>query len=216
MRSITKGAEPASLVEHRLTRHSDYDNFRDKDVLRQALVTEQRDLCCYCMGRIRSSPESMKIEHWLCQAYNDSEQLNYRNLLGACLGSEGQPFKNQHCDTRKGNRALMWNPAEPTHQIETRVRYGIDGSIYGTDPDFDGQLNDVLNLNFHFLKQNRKGLLDAVLEWWKHEQARLQGPVPRDSFIRKRDRCVDGNGQLGPYCQVAMWWLQQRIAKMAP
>lgn len=26
---------------------------------------------------------------------------------------------------------------------------------------------------------------------------------------------VGGNGQLQPYCQVAVWWLEQRLAKMA-
>ena len=35
----------------------------------------------------------------------------------------------QHCDTRKGDRDLQWNPADPAHHIETRVRYELDGSI---------------------------------------------------------------------------------------
>ena len=214
MRSITKDGEPASLAEHRQTPHSDFDNFQDKDLLRQALVTEQRDLCCYCMGRIRASRESMKIEHWLCRAYYPDEQLNYRNLLGSCLGGEGQPAHKQHCDTRKGDRALRWNPAEQSHQIETRVRYELDGSIRGNEPKFDDQLNDVLNLNLPLLKQGRKSLLDAVLDWWRREKARLGGRVPSDRLIRKRDQYVASNGQLGPYCQVAVWWLDQRIGRM--
>ena len=216
MRSITKGGEPPSLAQHRQTPHSDYDNFPDKDVLRQALVTEQRELCCYCMGRIRPARESMKIEHWQCQAYHRGEQLNYRNLLGACLGGQGQPGNKQHCDTRKGDKALMWNPADPAHQIESRVRYEPDGSIHGNGATFDDQLNDVLNLNLPQFKEGRRGLLDAVLEWWRLERARLRGPVPRDRLIRQRDRYVHGNGRLVPCCQVVVWWLDQRIARMAP
>ena len=216
MRSIHKGTEPPTLAQHRQTPHSDYDNFQDKDILRQALVTEQRELCCYCMGRVRAAGDAMKIEHWLCQADHPTEQLNYRNILGACLGGEGQLFKNQHCDTRKGDRALMWNPAEPSHQIESRIYYELKGAIRGKQGAFDDQLNDVLNLNLPLLKQNRKGILDAVLEWWRHEKARLKGPVPRDRFVRQRDRYVGGNGQLRPYCQVAVWWLDQHIAKLAP
>ena len=216
MRSITKGAEPLNLAQHRRIAHSDYDNFPHKDVLRQALVTEQRGICCYCMGRIRPSPESMKIEHWLCQACFTYEQLSYRNLLGACLGGEGQPGQKQHCDTRKGNQALRWNPAEPAHQIETRVRYELDGSIRGYEDVFDSQLNDVLNLNLPLLKQGRKGILDAVLDWWKHEKDRGSGRVQRERLIRKRDQRVAGNGQLEPYCQVAVWWLDQGIARMTP
>ena len=153
MRSIHKGAEPPTLAQHRQMPHCDYDNFQDKDILRRALVTEQRELCCYCMGRIRAAGNAMKIEHWLCQAYHSTEQLNYKNLLGACLGGEGQPGNKQHCDTRKGNKALIWNPADPSHHIESRVRYELNGSIHGDGATFDDQLNDVLNLNLPQLKE---------------------------------------------------------------
>ena len=110
LRTITKGPEPRSLTAHRLGTHCDYDNYGDKAALRRVLVTEQRGLCCYCMGRIRDDAASMKIEHWRCQAHHSVEQLQYRNLLGACLGGSGQPPCRQHCDTRKGDRDLRWNP----------------------------------------------------------------------------------------------------------
>ena len=216
MRAITKGAKPRSLTEHRARAHSDFDNYQAKEKLRQALVAEQRGLCCYCMGRIHPEPVSMKIEHWRCQARYPDEQLDYRNLLAACRGGEGQQARDQHCDTRKGDRDLRWNPADPSHRIETRVRYESNGSIRAADDaDFDAQLEDVLNLNFSELRSNRKSVLDAVLAWWKHEKDRIGGPVPRSRFIRKRDACVRDNRQLRPFCQVAVWWLEQRLAKMA-
>ena len=140
MRAITKGPEPASLIAHRQTAHCDYDNYADKGALRHALVTEQRGLCCYCMRRIHNGPDTMKIEHWQCQTRYEVEQLNYRNLLGACLGGDGQPPCRQHCDTRKGNRDLQWNPADPAHHVETRLRYELDGSIRSDDAAFDDQL----------------------------------------------------------------------------
>ena len=212
MRAITKGREPASLTAHRSTPLSDYGNYAAKDGLRQALVTEQRGLCCYCMNRIRPETGSIKIEHWQCQARYPDEQLNYRNLLGACSGEQGQPARLQHCDTSKGDRDIRWNPADPAHRIETRVRYELDGSIRGDDADFDGQLNNVLNLNLAVLKNNRKRLLDAILDWWKCEKARIGGPVPRDRLARIRDKHVSENGDLAPYRQVTVWWLEQRLA----
>jgi uncharacterized protein (TIGR02646 family) len=214
MRAITKGAEPPSLTTHRQTPHCDYDNYADKDALRHALVTEQRGLCCYCMGRIHNGPDKMKIEHWRCRSGHHAEQLNYRNLLGACLGGDGQPPHLQHCDTRKGDRDLRWNPASPGHHIETRLRYELDGSIRSDQAEFDAQLTDVLNLNLIILKNNRKGVLDAILGWWRQEKVRLAGPVPRARFERERDGRTAGNGDLEPYCQVAVWWLQQRLAVM--
>ncbi|GAB4335812.1 MAG: hypothetical protein Kow0089_05730 [Desulfobulbaceae bacterium] len=216
MRSITKDAEPPSLTAHRQTPHCDYDNYPDKAALRQALVGEQRGICCYCMGRIRNGPTTMKIEHWRCQSRYPDEQLNYRNLLGACLGGSGQPPHLQHCDTRKGDRDLKWNPADPDHPIEVWIGYEADGSIRSQDEEFDAQLDDVLNLNISILKNNRKAVLDAVLNWWQHEKARIRGAVPRARFEAERHRRIGGPGDLEPFCQVAVWWLEQRIARMQP
>lgn len=212
MRGITKGPEPASLTTHRKTVHCDYDNYQDKPALRYALVTEQRGLCCYCMGRIHNGPDTMKIEHWHCQSQYRTEQLSYRNLLGACLGGYGQPPNQQYCDTRKGDRDLQWNPADPAHHIETRIRYEGDGGIRSDEATFDDQLSTVLNLNIPRLKSNRRSVLDAVLCWWRQEKARLQGPVPRTRFESHRQQQIDN---CMPYCQVAVWWLDQRLAGMA-
>lgn len=216
MRAITKNAEPPSLTAHRLTPHCDYDNYPDKATLRNALVTEQRGLCCYCMDRIRNETTSMKIEHWQCQAKHPGEHLSYRNLLGACLGGNGQPAHLQHCDTRKGDRDLLWNPADAAHHIETRVRYELDGSIRSDEAAFNAELETVLNLNLPLLKHNRRSVLDAVLTWWRHEKTRIGGAVPRATFERERARRTDGTAHLEPFCQVAVWWLEQRLAGMAP
>ena len=210
MRAIIKGPEPASLTAHRKKQHSDYDNYAAKNDLRHALVIEQRGLCCYCMGRIRPLVGSTKIEHWKCQAHHCGEQLNYRNLLGACLGGHGQPARLQHCDTRKGNRDLKWNPAKPAHRIETRLRYELDGSTHACDANFDEQLNQVLNLNLAVLRNNRKGVLDSVLCWWRKQPK----PVPRRGIENKRKEYAAKGGDLTPYCQVAVWWLNQKIVRM--
>jgi uncharacterized protein (TIGR02646 family) len=214
MRAIVKGAEPPSHTAYRQTPHSNYGDC-DKNVLRDALIAEQRGLCCYCMDRIRNGWDTMKIEHWRCRSRHPAEQLNYRNLLGACMGGEGQPPHLRHCDTRKEDQDLQWNPADPTHHIETRIRYEMDGSIRSDESVFDKQLDDVLNLNLTILRNNRKAVLNAVLTWWKLEKAQLRGPVPRAQFQRERDLRVAGNDELAPFCQVAIWWLDQRLARMS-
>ena len=215
MRTITKGPEPRSLTAHRNAPHSDYANYPVSEDLRRALVSEQRRLCCYCMGRIRPDRKVMKIEHWRCQVHYRDKELSYGNLLAACLGGSGQPRNFQHCDTRKGNSDLQWNPADPAHQIETRVCYGLDGAIRSGDTDFNEQLNEVLNLNLRWLKNNRKSMLTAVLDWWKHEKARTQRPVQRGRFLRKRNEQIAGDGALEPYSPVAVWWIDQRLARMS-
>lgn len=211
MRTIIKNrTEPASLTQHREMPHSDYDNYTDKDGLRTALVAEQQGLCCYCMGRIRDESGEMKIEHWHSQVKCQKEQLAYWNLLGACLGGEGQPRKFQHCDTRKGCLDLLWNPANPDHDIQARIIYGVDGTIKSNNCKFDQQLNEVLNLNLPLLKNNRKGILDAVLKWWREERK----PVLKGRLYREVTKRSPKYGILPPYSQVAIWWLKKKIAEM--
>ena len=205
MRTISKGTEPASLTSHRNRPHSDYDNYEAKGDLRHALVTEQHGLCCYCMARISAEPGKMKIEHWHCRANYPAEQLSYQNLVGSCVGGEGEPRELQHCDTRKGNHNLRWNPAN--YDVEARLSYRYDGTIESNDHDFNRQLNEVLNLNLAILRNNRKAVLDAVLEWW-----RLERRPPRRRINRKIDQYMVVGGKLTPYCQVAIWWLRQKIA----
>ena len=214
MRQIVKQQEPASLTAHRQTPHSNYDNYPAKEELRAALAGEQGALCCYCMGRIRPDLASMKIEHWQSQTNHPDDQLTYQNLLGGCKGGEGQPVKQQHCDTRKGNADLRWSPADPTHHVETRIDYGVDGTIRANDAEFDAQLNDVLNLNLPQIKNNRKSVLSALLDWWKAEKARLKASVPKEGIEREIKRWTHPEHELIPYCQVAVWWLNQKLARM--
>lgn len=59
MRNIRKGSEPASLTRHRCNTNSDYDNYPEKDELRESLVKEQRGICCYCMQRICRTDQTL-------------------------------------------------------------------------------------------------------------------------------------------------------------
>jgi uncharacterized protein (TIGR02646 family) len=207
---ITKANEPQSLTQHRALPHSDYDNYQRKDELRTALVGEQKGLCCYCTGRIRAEPTSMKIEHWQSQENYPQHQLAYGNLLGACLGGQGQAPPNQHCDTRKANRDLQWNPATAAHMIETRLRYLADGTVESTEAAFDDQLNSVLGLNLLFLKNNRKAVLDTVLIWYRAEQ-----PVSKQKIQAQIDRRTSHVAEHQPFSPVAVWFLRQKLRAVA-
>lgn len=214
MRAIRKAREPASLTTHRQTEHCHFANYADKDGLREALVREQRGLCCYCMSRIHADRGRMKIEHWQSQARFQDLDLTYRNLLGACPGGHGQPARLHHCDTRKGERDLKWNPADPDHRIEQRIRFELDGTIASQDAEFNVQLNEVLGLNLPVLKNRRSGVIRGILDWLREEKARLQGPVSWDRVARERARLAGGDiGELAPFNPVVVWWLDQLLAR---
>ncbi|BDD88634.1 retron system putative HNH endonuclease [Desulfofustis limnaeus] len=205
MRTIQKNDEPASLTAHRQQPHADYDNYADKDTLRQSLVTEQRGLCCYCQSRIRPDKASMKIEHWQCQATYPARQLDYRNLLGACLGGHGRPEREQHCDTRKGNRALCFCPADPAHPVERCIKFLGNGKIASDDVAINTALNDILNLNLGQLVSNRKAVIDA----FKQRLGRGNFNAARE--LQKWDGTQPGD--LPEYAQVMVFWLEKKIAR---
>jgi uncharacterized protein (TIGR02646 family) len=208
MRTIQKGPEPATLTQHRQQPHANYDNYADKAALRQALVAEQRGLCCYCQSRIRATPEGMKIEHWRCQADHPARQIDFSNLHGACLGGHGRPEREQHCDTRKGNNGLCFSVCDPAHPIERQIRFLGDGKISADDVAIDECINAVLNLNLPRLVSNRKAVLAAF-------QQRLQDGRRVDP-ARELPKW-DGRepGELPEFAQVVVYWLRKRQARAA-
>lgn len=208
MRTILKGAPPNSLTQHRQQPNADYDNYQDKVCLRQALVAEQRGVCCYCQSRIRATPEDMKIEHRQCQANFPALQLDYRNLLGACIGGEGKPEKHQHCDTSKGNKSLCFSVCDPAHPVEREIRFLGNGQIEGADPDVNRALNDVLNLNETRLVANRRAVLEAFKQ-------RLQNGVKLDPQRELPKWNGSQAGELPEFAQVIVYWLNKRLGRAA-
>ena len=215
MRAIIKQAEPPSLAAHRSVPGSTYESYSHRQELRRALVDEQGGLCCYCMGRISSGHNRMKVEHWRSQTNYRQLQLSFQNLIGACLGGTGKRRAFQHCDTRKGDDDIKWNPANPNHHIEDRIRFEEDGSIRSNDPQFDGEIDRVLNLNLVWLKNNRKEVVDGIIEWWTEERNRVHGKELRRAVEKQYQKRTARTGTLDPYCGIELWWLRQRIEGMA-
>lgn len=212
MRRIVKQPEPQSLTQHRANTHSDYNNYQQKDELRAHLAAEQGAICCYCLRRIHPNSDGMKIEHWHCQTTYPHEQLDYGNLLGACLGGQGEPPHLQHCDTKKGDLDLARNPATAAHNIEAFISFLSDGSIESSDPVLKGQLTSVLNLNLLLLKRNRKAALD-------HFKDSLAGRGTLSKADLQREAAAWSaatNGRLAEYCEVVLYWLRKRIARIDP
>jgi uncharacterized protein (TIGR02646 family) len=219
MRAITKLPEPPSLAQHRANAHSNYDNYTDKDTLRARLVFEQRGLCCFCGGRIVAQAGRMKIAHWMPQTPYPEHQLDYWNLLGACLGNEGQPLKQQHCDTHQGHHRLSRNPANPADRIEDFIQFLPDGTITSPDATLaqelgrrksDGEFAEgVLNLNLSFLRINRKQALAAFTKGLAK-----RGHLSKLALDRLISRWRgDHPGELEAYAPVIVYWLRKRLAR---
>ena len=207
MRTITKGPEPRSLVEHRCSADANYANFGGKPALRQHLVREQRGLCCYCMSRIGADAKSMTIEHWHPRSRYPTEELDYRNLLASCIGHSQQ---GQTSNASKGDTPIARNPAEPGHRVDRDIRYLGDGMIHSDDPEWNRDLTEVLNLNAAFLVNNRKAALDAFVTTLGRTGS-LHSETLKSMLRRANGDAFDG--YLNPFCQVVVYWLQKRLSR---
>lgn len=163
------------------------------------------------MELLTVGPLTMKIEHNKSQGNYPQFQLEYWNLLGACLGNHGQPEENQHCDTFKGNKEFSYNPADRKKAIHQTIVYSNDGTISSTDDILDDELSDVLNLNVEKLKLARKYVLDG----FKDFLTPYNGKVPKERLIRWLDEW-NGNSNadnLRPFCQVVVFWIRKKLAR---
>lgn len=210
MRNIIKSREPQSLTHHRAASPTDYEGYHDKDGLRCSLVAEQRGICCYCMGPIRAEIGSMKIEHWQSHSRYPMQRLVYSNLLGACMGNEGQRGSDQHCDSFKGDKDLSRNPA--THNVEAIVQFLSDGRIISSNRAFSDELEQVLNLNAPVLVNSRREALRAL-----QRTLDKRGTLSRQTWERLLARCKGEApaGDLMPYCQVIVYWIQKKLTRPA-
>ncbi len=212
MKHIVKGSEPESLTIHCGKEHSNYDNYRDKDVLRNSLIDEQGSICCYCMQRINKL--GMKIEHWASQKKYPAKQLEYNNLLASCDGGEGYSKHLQHCDTRKGEDDITINPADKAHNCEDFIFYGSGGNIYSNDNQINKDLDKTLNLNLQTLCNNRKAVLDGLIDGLRRQ--RPDGTWTRMFLQREIEAWEKRNqdGEFQEYCMVVVFHLQKKLARI--
>ncbi|MCD9496843.1 retron system putative HNH endonuclease [Photobacterium carnosum] len=211
MKKIVKGRSPRLLTQYKAQPNAIYDgpNFTPivKDKIKDQLLEEQGFLCAYCMKRIKSS--KMKVEHFRCQHNFSTLQLDYNNLLGCCNGNEGNPPSNQTCDTRKGSRYVNYSPVD--NGFENHISYASSGRITSNDPIFEEQINDILNLNFKRLIDNRKAAL-AGLKSTLDSRSGTRTAAELKTFLEKY-RSKNKKGEYNEYIGVLTDYLEKKIIK---
>ncbi len=210
MRKINKKTEPASLKTHRASQFSNYDNYQDKQTLREYLCDEQRGICCYCMGTILSDEAHMKIEHFKCQDNYPQHQLDYWNLMGACPGGKGQPPEKQHCDTSKANKKLSYNPSSKLFLIENSIWYKKDGLMGSSNHVLDKEINEILHLNIDSLKNKRKGALNGFMDFLRIKYKSQLKKSTLEKWLHEWNG-ESNNGRLSPYCQIVVFYIQLKL-----
>lgn len=221
MKYIKKIAEPAKFKAYRSIRGATYAGMalEAKKDLRDALLISQGYICCYCMQRV--AEDNCKIEHFKPQTIYNGENgkpnltLNYLNLFIACTGNEGQEYKRQTCDTRKGPKEL--------HHVrlleeawDNAFKYSADGTISTIveNKPLTNEMEDMLNLNEGTLKRNRSAVYKVIIK--RFQEAQKEGRYSI-AFLNKELKHWQGRNaenQYQEYCMVAVYLIQKHIIRI--
>lgn len=214
---IRKGPEPKSWAEYRLsTPGATFDDAPKVD-LRRALLSEQGYLCCYCMRRI--DEDTTRIEHRIPREKLKELRFgvfDYWNLLAACDGGEGLTAEQQHCDVLKHHHEIALDPAHPSRDVETRLRYSVSGAIDARDKDqaVRHDLNVTLNLNLEWIRDARLDVLQGFLDGFerKHQGSWSAAVIERE--LKKWTQIPRG-GKLAAYAGIVVHYLKERLRRVA-
>lgn len=166
-----------------------YDEFDHKRELNEILLAEQHYICCYCQQKLDhyqghgiggSHNEHLIPENGVHG--NFDMQMDYSNLYACCIDSRGlkkKEYSKRHCGESKGDKLIRGFIQEK--ECSSFFRYNILGEII-PNGDYDcwsdyvanresltGDVKEameaieILNLNCHFLKADRKGDLDKLM-----------------------------------------------------
>ncbi len=196
------------------------DNRLPKRELKESLLKEQGYLCAYCMSRIGEN--SMKVEHWAPQNPDTDEgelsseekekrrllSIDYKNMLAVCKGDERSRPQEQHCDTKKGNETILYNPSNPNDYNKLKIRYLHSGRIESSDEEFNKEIENKLNLNCQKLISNRANIIQKIFQ--SLNMLKNNASSRRIDSILKNWNSQDSNGKLKEYAGVAIYFLTKR------
>ena len=171
MRRINKSVSPKWLEtwkadfkvnNGRTPMYEDLDD-DNRRMLRESLIDEQGQICCYCMRRIGLN--SSHIEHFKPRAKYPEYTLEYKNLFASCEGQNDLQIETWHCDQKKEDWFNERIPSPVTEDFEKCVKYTISGKAlpyYSKDSSRYALEKDLiahLGLNAPYLVRNRKNAI---------------------------------------------------------
>ena len=207
---IQKTGEPEEVsrwkkkFKNKHKREAGYEDIRHEkelQILKNALLAEQRHLCCYCCSYIKNTEtevqeNSFHVEHFRPQAQNQDLSLAYNNLNASCNGDN-----RRHCGHKKENNfdaKRMISPLEK--DCESHFRYQQDGTIQPAEKTDEAAEYTItkLNLNDKRLCRARE---DAL---WTFNVFQLNGEEKQREL--KKFECSE---ELPPYWDAIKYFLTQ-------
>jgi uncharacterized protein (TIGR02646 family) len=176
-------------------------NEYSKNCLRNALVSEQFFICCYCNDEIKGEPLDTRVEHFLPKESNKCQTFEYTNLFAACYGNQNAKQEDKkekpshlHCDNFKGYKNPIGQLVSPLDKnAHTHFKYLQSGAIEGIT-DLGKSSIEFLNLNCERLKKRRK----VVLAQYLYDETKDIAELIEEATN------LDANGKIQPFCMAVL------------
>lgn len=190
-------------IHKRKPSYADIKHTAEKGILKEALIREQKGLCCYCCSLL--SEEDAHIEHFKPKGLPQyaSLSLEYRNLHASCMG---QKRDGRHCGHSKGNlfdETMIISPLDPA--CEGRFAFKTDGRIVPRDSGDAGADYTIklLSLDDKRLRKAREAAM------WAAGVFMLETDQEREDLIETFSM-PDQNGFRAPYSDAILYRLRLR------
>lgn len=166
MKLIVKGNEPQEVIDWKALANEYWQpNFDElsgpeKRAMRQSLLKEQGQICCYCNQDI--SDDDFHIEHFRPQENFEPLELVYNNLHVSCLKNK-KPGTPSHCGDAKANWFDNTLTLSPLDNHEASFKYLSNGDVEAANQN-SGEMVTRLNLKDESLKAKRKAEIAGILD----------------------------------------------------
>lgn len=166
---------------------SEEDHYEIKQEVKQALLNEQHNLCCYCCAQLQK--DKCHIEHFRPRTSYPQLSLEYDNLHISCNGKNGDSCGHKKDDWFE--EGITLSPLESS--IESKFTYLQNGTIQAKDANSDVEQNiNKLSLNEQRLKIARKEMLDtsSILEAESLEELEILIDDLKQMFPNETDELI--------------------------
>ncbi|MEI7789285.1 MAG: retron system putative HNH endonuclease [Chlorobiaceae bacterium] len=170
MKYIVKQNEPEDFTKWKALKNEEWTPTYDKlsgvvkIAVKQALMTEQGYICCYCERRLTDNDSY--IEHFRPQENKSTDPLDFKNMLCSCQQrlKKGDP---RHCGNRKDDwfdEQLLVSPFDSGS--EKRFTFTGDGYISSAQSADRAATETVLRLGLDIpkLRSLRKSAIEPFLD----------------------------------------------------
>lgn len=170
MKRIVKNQEPQRFSDwkrqDRMAHRPNWNRVSGavKREIREALLTEQGYICCYCESRI--TIDNSHVEHFRPRKGYSQLQLEYLNMHCSCLPDQSRD-EPDHCGHKKGSwfdDVLLISPLQ--RGCDRRFKFTADGEIFPRQSNDSAAETTIkrLGLDLPRLNARRAAVVEALLD----------------------------------------------------